>query len=151
MRFFGNIEAKVDEKGRVFVPSCFRKILKQEENQGLVLRRNIFEHFLVLYPEKVWDEQVAAIKGKTNMFDRAGSDNLRRFVAGAQSITLDNGGRMLIPRRFLEEANIKNEVIFIGVDEVIEIWNKQDAEALLYTSDTLGDNLERMMNPPKED
>ncbi len=150
MRFTGNIDAKVDEKGRVFVPSSFRKILLREESQGLILRRDVFQRCLVLFPQEVWDEQVNAITARTNMFDRQGRDALRRFVAGAESITLDSGGRMLIPRRYLEESGIQNEVRFIGVDNTIEIWNRQAAEALLSEPDTLADALEGMMNKSEE-
>lgn len=145
MRFTGNIDAKVDEKGRVFVPSSFRKILLREESQGLILRRDVFQRCLVLFPQEVWDEQVNAITARTNMFDRQGRDALRRFVAGAESITLDSGGRMLIPRRYLEETGIQNEVRFIGVDNTIEIWSRQAADALLNEPDTLADALEDMM------
>ena len=87
-----------------------------------------------------------AITARTNMFDRKGRDSLRRFVAGAESITLDSGGRMLIPRRYLEEAGITTEVRFIGVDNTIEVWSRQAAETLLSEPDTLADNLEEMMN-----
>lgn len=151
MRFTGNIDAKVDEKGRVFVPSSFRKILAREESsQGLIMRRDVFQSCLVLYPLSVWDEQVDAITARTNMFDRQGRDALRRFVAGAESIVLDSGGRMLIPKRYLEETGIQNEVRFIGVDNTIEIWSKKAAEALLENSVALADSLELMMNS-KED
>ncbi len=145
MRFTGNIDAKVDEKGRVFVPSSFRKILLREESQGLIMRRDIFQRCLVLFPQEVWDEQVNAITARTNMFDRQGRDALRRFVAGAESITLDSGGRMLIPRRYLEETGIQNEVRFIGVDNTIEIWSRQAADALLSEPEYLADTLEAMM------
>ena len=150
MRFTGNIDAKVDEKGRVFVPSSFRKILLREESQGLILRHDVFQRCLVLFPQEVWDEQVNAITARTNMFDRQGRDALRRFVAGAESITLDSGGRMLIPRRYLEESGIQNEVRFIGVDNTIEIWNRQAADALLNEPDTLADALEGMMSEDGE-
>lgn len=150
MRFTGNIDAKVDEKGRVFVPSSFRKVLQREEQQGLILRRDIFQRCLVLYPEQVWHEQVNAITAKTNMFDRNGRNALRRFVAGAEAVSLDSGGRILIPKRYLEEANIKNDVRFIGIDNTIEIWNRQDAEELLNQPETLGNILEEMMNVPQE-
>lgn len=150
MRFTGNIDAKVDEKGRVFVPSSFRKVLQREEQQGLILRRDIFQRCLVLYPEQVWHEQVNAITAKTNMFDRNGRNALRRFVAGAEAVSPDSGGRILIPKRYLEEANIKNDVRFIGIDNTIEIWNRQDAEELLNQPETLGNILEEMMNVPQE-
>ncbi len=146
MRFTGNIDAKVDEKGRVFVPSSFRKILQKGDTNGLILRRDVFQHCLVLYPQNVWDAQVDAITARTNMFDRAGRDALRRFVAGAESITLDSGGRMLIPKRYLEDANIQNEVRFIGVDNTIEIWNRQAADALLNEPEELATSLENLMH-----
>lgn len=146
MRFTGNIDAKVDEKGRVFVPSSFRKVLQKNENNSLVLRRDVFQHCLILYPQEIWDAQVDAVSARTNMFDRRGRDALRRFVAGAEVVTLDSGGRILIPKRYLEEANIESELRFIGVDNIIEIWNRKTAEELLNEPDTLADELENMMN-----
>ena len=125
-------------------------LLLREESQGLILRRDVFQRCLVLFPQEVWDEQVNAITARTNMFDRQGRDALRRFVAGAESITLDSGGRMLIPRRYLEESGIQNEVRFIGVDNTIEIWNRQAADALLNEPDTLADALEGMMSEDGE-
>ncbi len=145
MRFTGNIDAKVDEKGRVFVPSSFRKILQKEDEQGLIMRHDIFQDCLVLYPQKVWDRQVDAITAKTNMFDRNGRNALRWFVAGAEAVTLDSGGRMLIPKRYLEETGIQNDVRFIGVDNTIEIWSKQKAEALNSQSEEMAVSLEVLM------
>lgn len=146
MRFTGSTDAKVDEKGRVFVPSNFRKILQKEEVDGLILRKDIFQRCLVLFPIEVWDAQVDAITARTNMFSREGRDALRKFVAGAENVSMDSGGRILLPKRFLEDAGIKNDVRFIGVDNTIEIWCKHAAEALLDNNDILGNALETMMN-----
>lgn len=146
MRFTGSTDAKVDEKGRVFVPSNFRKILQKEEVDGLILRRDIFQRCLVLFPINVWDAQVDAITARTNMFSREGRDALRKFVAGAENVSMDSGGRILLPKRLLEEVGIKNDVRFIGVDNTIEIWSKRAAEELLNDYDILGNTLETMMN-----
>ncbi len=145
MRFTGNIDAKVDEKGRVFVPSSFRKILQREDVQGLIMRRDIFQDCLVLYPQEVWDKQVDAITTKTNMFDRNGRNALRWFVAGAEAVTLDSGGRMLIPKRYLEETGIQNDVRFIGVDDTMEIWSKQKVEAFNSQGKEMAASLELLM------
>ena len=147
MRFTGNIDARMDDKGRVFVPSAFRKILQREDAVGLVLRRDVFQRCLVLYPAEVWNRQVDALVARTGMFDRQGRDALRRFVAGAEDVTLDGNGRLLIPRRYLDEAGIQADVRFIGVDDTIEIWNRQAAEALSEDADSLADCLEQMMRP----
>ena len=91
MRFTGSIDAKTDEKGRVFVPSVFRKILQKEKEEGLVLRRDIFENCLVLYPKSVWDAQVDTVRARTNPFDRHQRQGMRLFTADAENITLDSG------------------------------------------------------------
>lgn len=145
MRFTGNIDAKLDEKGRVFLPATFRKILQKEEVDGLILRRDVFQKCLVLYPDQVWNSQVDAISERVGMFDRKGREALRMFVAGAESINLDGNGRILIPRRYLENAGILSEARFIGVDNTIEIWNPQAADALLSNPDEFADNLESLM------
>lgn len=63
---------------------------------------------------------------------------------------MDSGGRILIPRRYLEEADIKSDVRFIGVDNTIEIWQKQAAENLSANPENLADNLENMMRDPQQ-
>ena len=148
MRFTGSIDAKADEKGRVFVPSIFRKVLQKEDEEGLVLRTDLFEKCLVLYPRSVWDAQVDALRARTNPFDRRQRQGRRYFTADAENITLDSGGRMLIPRRYMEYAGIKNDVRFIGVDDTIEIWSREAADALLSTPEEVANVLEEMMREP---
>lgn len=146
MRFTGNIDAKTDDKGRVFVPATFRKLLQQANLDSLILRKDIFQQCLVLYPENVWDAMVDAIAERTNPFDSKGRAAMRGFVAGAERISIDGNGRILIPRRYLESADIQGEVRFIGMDDSIEIWNRQKAESLLDTPDSLAESLELLMN-----
>ena len=49
MRFLGNIEAKMDTKGRAFLPATFRKVLQGGGDERLVLRKDVFQPCLVLY------------------------------------------------------------------------------------------------------
>lgn len=146
MRFTGNIDAKTDEKGRVFIPATFRKQLQAAGLEALILRRDIFQRCLVLYPESVWDEMVEAIAQRTNPFDSKGRTAMRGFVAGAERICIDSNGRILIPRRYLEAVEIHGDVRFIGMDNTIEIWNRQMADSLLCDASSLADNLENLMN-----
>ena len=146
MRFTGNIDAKTDEKGRVFIPASFRKQIQQASLDNMILRKDIFQQCLVLYPKNIWHEMVDAITQRTNPFDSKGRAALRGFVAGAEQISIDANGRILIPRRYLEAADIRNEVRFIGMDKSIEIWNRQKAEELLDNPESLAENLETLMN-----
>lgn len=150
MRFTGNIDAKTDEKGRVFIPATFRKQLQQANNETLILRKDIFQQCLVLYPENVWDSMVDVIVSRTNPFDSKGRAAMRGFVAGAERIGIDTNGRILIPKRYLEAADIQGEVRFIGMDNSIEIWKRQKAEALLNDPNMLAESLECLMNTEHE-
>lgn len=147
MRFTGNIDARTDEKGRVFIPATFRKLLQQAGIDTLILRRDVFQKCLVLYPEEIWNAMVDAIVQRTNPFDNRGRAALRGFVAGAERIGIDGNGRILIPRRYMEVAEITTgDVRFIGMDNSIEIWSRQKADELLDNNDSLAMNLEDIMN-----
>ena len=146
MRFTGNIDAKVDEKGRVFIPASFRKVLQLSNLDSLILRKDVFQRCLVLYPKAVWNSMVDSIALRTNTFDRKGRESLRAFVAGAEKISIDGNGRILIPRRYLDSADIQNEVRFLGMDNSIEIWSRQKIDELLSNTESFAENLEQLMN-----
>lgn len=148
MRFTGNIDAKADVKGRLFLPAVFRKVLQTAGEDSLILRQDVFQHCLVLYPLSVWNEQVDALAARTSMFDRHGRELLRRFVAGAEAVSLDSNGRFLVPKRYLIQTGIAQDVRFIGVDNTIEIWSREAAEGLLAETPDFGDSLEMLMGGP---
>lgn len=146
MRFLGNIEAKIDAKGRVFLPAAFRKVLQQNGVEMLVLRKDIHEESLVLYPEPVWNEQMDSLRQRLNRWNRQHQQIFRQFVSEAEQVALDGNGRFLISRRFMEMAGIEQVVRFIGVGDTIEIWPVKeeqkpfmDADAFSAALNSLGD------------
>ena len=46
IRFLGNIEAKADTKGRVFIPAIFRKQLQAASEERLIMRKDVFQDCL---------------------------------------------------------------------------------------------------------
>jgi len=99
MRFLGNIEAKTDAKGRAFLPAVFRKVLNASGEESLVLRKDIFEPCLVLYPESVWNERMDALRKRLSRWSRRDQMIYRQYVTDVEMITLDGNGRFLIPKR----------------------------------------------------
>lgn len=122
MRFLGNIEAKADAKGRIFLPATFRKMLQSSGEVELVMRKDVFQDCLVLYPSSVWDEQMEALRSKLNRWNRQHQQVFRQFVSDVEVVTLDASGRILIPRRYLDMCGITQQVRFLGVGDTIEIW-----------------------------
>lgn len=145
MRFLGNIEAKTDAKGRVFLPATFRKVLQGAGEEQLVMRKDVFQKCLVLYPESVWNQQLDVLRSRLNRWNRQDQQVLRQFVSDAEVVTLDGNGRFLINRRYMELAGIQQAVRFIGVDDTIEIWAAEQAEEAFMSADDFSNALESLM------
>ena len=120
MRFLGNIEAKTDAKGRAFLPAVFRKVLNASGEESLVLRKDIFEPCLVLYPESVWNERMDALRKRLSRWSRRDQMIYRQYVTDVEMITLDGNGRFLIPKRYLKMANIDQQIRFTGMDDCMK-------------------------------
>jgi MraZ protein len=145
MRFLGNIEAKTDAKGRAFLPAVFRKVLQVSGEDNLVMRKDIFQDCLVLYPESVWNEQMDTLRGKLNRFNAQHQRIFRQFVSEVELVTLDGNGRFLIPKRYLQMSGIQQSIKFIGMGDTIEIWASERVEASKMESDEFGKALEEIM------
>lgn len=145
MRFLGNIEAKTDSKGRVFLPAVFRKVLQAASEESLVLRKDVFQPCLVLYPESVWNEQMDTIRRSLNRWNREQQEIYRQFVSDVELVTLDSNGRFLIPKRYLKMADIEQGIKFIGMGDTIEIWSTAKTEKPFMDPDDFGKALEEVM------
>lgn len=145
MRFLGNIESKVDQKGRVFLPANFRKVLQASGEERLMLRKDIHQRCLVLYPESVWNERVDMLKQQLSLWNKAHQQVMRKLNSDVEEVGLDGNGRMLIARHLLEKAGITQNVRFIGMDNVIEIWDPVQLDATLDDDDEFGEKLESIM------
>lgn len=145
MRFLGNIEAKTDAKGRVFLPAVFRKVLQTEGVEQLVIRKDVHEKCLVLYPETVWVEQMEAMRSRLNRWNRQHQQIFRQYVSEVESVVLDANGRFLLSKRLMEAAGIDQMVRFIGVGDTIEIWAVTDDDKPFMAAEDFGKALESIM------
>ena len=145
MRFLGNIEAKADAKGRAFLPATFRKVLQTGGEERLVLRKDVFQTCLVLYPESVWNEQMDSMRQRLNRWNKTQQQVFRQFVSDVELVSLDGNGRFLIPKRFQRMANIEQEIRFIGMGDTIEICSNSEAEQQKMSAEDFGNALEELM------
>lgn len=145
MRFLGNIEARLDAKGRVFLPATFRKVLQQEGEETLVLRKDVHQPCLVLYPQSSWNRRLDALLSKVNEFDDDSQMVFRQYVSAAEEVTLDGNGRFLIPKRYLSMANLLQGVRFIGMNDAIEIWAAEKTEQPFLSQEEFSSRLKAMM------
>lgn len=146
MRFIGNIEARTDAKGRVFLPAVFRKELQASGEDSLVLRKDVFQSCLVLYPASVWNEQMDVLRSRLNRWNATHQQIFRQFVSDAEVMSIDANGRILLPRRYLAMAGITQSVRFIGMGDTIEIWSSEALQTPFMDSAEFGASLETLMH-----
>ena len=145
IQFLGNIEAKTDAKGRVFIPAVFRKQLQAAAEEKLVLRKDVFQDCLVLYPESVWFKTQNQLRSRLNKWNAKHQQVFRQFVSDAEIMVPDGNGRILLPKRYLQMAGIQSDVRFIGVDNTIEIWAKERAEQPFMDPEEFSDALQDIL------
>lgn len=142
--FLGKIDAKLDAKGRVFVPSVFRKVLSEEERGRVVVRMEADEKYLVVYPESVWNRQVVELQSKLNEWDPEDQMLLMQFVGDAEVLEFDAQGRVLLPKRLQVRMGLESEVVFVGMVDKIAMWSKSMYEEQFAVKAKLSERLKKL-------
>ncbi len=119
--YYGSAENKLNAKGQVAIPARFRAALPEaERTQNYVLIRGE-DSCLYLYTHA----QFESIKNNARHFaiETGNSAFFRSFMAEAHAVDVDTQGRFVLPASLQRAAGIRGPgVLFIGVDDRIEIW-----------------------------
>ena len=127
--FIGKYEAKADVKGRIFIPSAYRKLLPDGEREKVVMRRDAENECMILYPEHVWNAKVEQLKATLDEWNPADQMLLMQFVADAEWLDIDSQGRVLIAKRHLQSISVENsELLFVGMIDRFAVWGKNRYE-----------------------
>lgn len=130
--FYGEYDHAIDRKGRIIIPAKFRQALKQQQIERLFLTRGL-DGCLFLFPEPEWRsaenrfKQIPFTKIEGRRFNRM-------FFSGAVEVAVDRLGRLLIPRTLKGFAEIKTDVVVVGLSNRIEIWAKEKWNAFYESS-----------------
>lgn len=147
MEFYGDYAAKTDAKGRVFLPAAFRRVLETEGCcQRFVLRADLFQQCLQLYPEELWKQRVRQLHAGMNPWNGNHQALLRSYMSGIEIVELDKSGRLLLTKRKMDAAAITDDVRFMGMLDHIEIWNNEVLDQHLNGMTTTGMDLQELMS-----
>jgi len=115
----GEYTHKLDAKGRVSLPSKFRK----ELGRKIVVTHGL-DKSLFVYPLSEW-KKIAEKLSELGM-GQAGTRGFNRFIlAGAVEVDVDSVGRVLIPDFLRTFAGLHGDIVFAGVHSRVEVWNKK--------------------------
>lgn len=121
--FYGEYSHSLDKKGRLIVPSKFREIFKEHYADKFYITRGL-DKCLFVFTEDEWKTQERKFKDMS--FTRQDARQfIRLYFSGACEVTCDKQGRILIPQYLKEFAEIKEDVVIVGVSDRIEIWAKE--------------------------
>lgn len=102
--------------------------MQQHFARGFVMKRDVFDKCLILYPMEEWERQNQIIRNRTNPYNREHAQFLRMFYSGTAEVFPDASNRILVPRRLMDYAELGDEVIMAGQYGKIEIWSAANYE-----------------------
>jgi MraZ protein len=126
--FIGTEFKTLDRKGRLVVPSRYRKIAgPEEEGAGFYIIAGPGP-YAVLYTKQEWIRLYEKVSRSSapegDLFD------LRRKVfSSADFLALDKQGRVILPPTLIAHVGLKQEIAVLGAGDHFEIWNKDTWEA----------------------
>jgi len=123
--FIGDYNCKVDAKGRLILPSAFKKQVSSGAQEQFVVKKDIYEDCLVLYPMDEWTRMVEILRKKLNPYNKAHKQFLRGFYMDTAELTLDSNNRLTIPKKVLSKISVEKELKLVAQDDKIEIWNPE--------------------------
>ena len=126
--FMGEYSPALDDKGRVAIPAKLRKAFGEDNLIEKLVVTHGFDRCLMAFRENDWSEFVEKKLMPLSQSDPKNRMATRFLIGGASECELDKQGRMIIPSYLLKYADIKADVIILGLSDKIEIWSKESYE-----------------------
>ena len=123
--FLGQYQTTLDEKGRFALPAKLRAVkgvAKKPLLEGELTITKGLEGCLSLYPQQEW-QKIQERLSSLNFTKKDFRFFSRRFYSSAGMVTPDKNGRILIPSHLLTEAKLSKDLLVIGVNDWIELWD----------------------------
>ena len=132
---FGEFRFKVDAKGRVALPSKFRKALSKD----LIVSRNVDDECLYVFTSDTfnsWVNQLFEDKfGGFNATSRAHVSLRRKLKSRAEMVEPDSSGRITLKSAQRESVGIEKEVVLVGNTGYFEIWAAEKYDSMIEDID----------------
>lgn len=138
----GHAPAKVDEKGRIKIPNAFRKLI--EQNYGLDCFVTSFEgEKALIYPMPVWLDFQGRL-ARVPSTSVAKTKLLERANYFGQMVEMDAQGRLLVPSILRSVAGIAEDVVVIGNQDHLIVWNEEKIEKRMKQSPLTSDDFKEL-------
>lgn len=117
----GQYETRLSPKRRAAIPKKFRSQLGKE-----IIAAKWYEGCIVLVSKDNWQELLNRLTGKKGIITAPVRDTDRFILGSAFELETDGQGRVIIPNVLTDYAGLKDEIIFIGLGDRVEVWSKDE-------------------------
>jgi len=125
--FLSNYENKIDKKGRVSVPATFRSHLNSLGYNGFISYPS-FNHAALESCSQDRIEILSNTIDSLNPFEEKRDYFATSVLSESENLQFDTEGRVSISEKLLNHANIKNQVLFVGLGKTFQIWEPKNFE-----------------------
>ena len=119
----GSAPARIDEKGRLKVPTIFRGVIHDQKGADVFVT-SVEGQSVRIYPMSVWED----IEDRLSKMPNNHPSRLKfldRVNYYGQAGELDGQGRVVIPPALRESAAITGDVRVFGRINYLEVWNEE--------------------------
>src|SRR5439155_10599598 len=119
--FLSTYVNKVDRKGRVSVPATFRSSLASHRQPNLLIA---FPSVRLPALECTGSDRIAEMQERIESVPQYSEEyeNLSLMFAEARPLTIDGEGRVILPEELKAHAHIADEVAFVGLGAMFQLW-----------------------------
>ena len=121
--FRGSCPAKIDDKGRLKIPTDFRREIEERYGSDLFVT-SLEGDCAWLYPLPVWEELEGRLAAMPST-DRVKARFLERVNYFGQQATFDAQGRVLIPSILRDSAGMSGDVVVSAELDHLVVWNRE--------------------------
>lgn len=119
--FFGGLHTlTIDDKGRLTVPSSFRKALGED----VVLRWNRQERCVEILPPSTWNLFLEKLQALPQMDPDV---LLFKTIESANVVhtSIDKQGRVLVPAEWKAKAGVAAQAVVTGAIDRVKVWSPE--------------------------
>jgi len=125
MYFVDEFERQLDERGRIILPTKLREQLLPK----VYVTRSPSEKCLHLYSTEGFEAVSAKLRDLPSSLDKDAAAFIRMFFGGATECEIDKQGRITIASRLIDYAGLKKDIVLVGANTRMEIWDKAEWES----------------------
>lgn len=123
--FVDEYERQLDDKGRFVIPSKLREKL----GSTVIITRSPSDRCLHVYTQEEWEVMSSKLRELPITTDKTAAAFVRLFFGKAVACEPDKQGRITVAKRFIDFAGLKKDIVLVGVNTRLEIWDSEQWES----------------------